>query len=124
LEVGFHSTGGQLQLPGHGAHRLTVFQDHQDNGGVGGRDATTLGGLVDGLNSHVDCVRPPAHRLGIGVRENQTDGRGFLIQLDVRGVLGEPTGVSQFDKTKGVGNGGSRNPFFLIGAFSEPSQCE
>lgn len=81
-------------IAGDGAHCVTILQDHQNDGSVGGRDVAALCGLVNGLDRHVGCVWPAAHRLGIRVRENQTGGREFLIHLDVLGTLGEAAGVS------------------------------
>lgn len=124
VDVVVDGSTGQLQLSGDGAHRLTILEDHQDDGGVGGGDTAPRAGLVNGLDGHVSRVWPAAHWVGVRVRDNQTDRNNFLVQLNEDGVLTEATGVSQFDETEGVGHGGRRNPFVLAGAHPEPPQCE
>ncbi len=36
VDVVVDGSAGQLQLPGDRAHRVTVLEDHQNDGGVGG----------------------------------------------------------------------------------------
>lgn len=119
-DVVVDATCGQLQLPGDGAHRVTVLKNHQNDGGVGGRDASALGGLMDGMDGHLGCMGPATQRVGIRISEGHTGGREFLVHLDVLGTLGEAAGVSPLHEAQGVGDGCCGNPFLFVGAFPEP----
>ena len=67
VDVVVDATCGQVQLLGDGAHRMTILEDHQNDGGVGGGDAAALGGLMDGLDGHVGCMGPATQRVGIRI---------------------------------------------------------
>lgn len=120
VDVVVDATCGQVQLPGDGAHRMTILEDHQNDGGVGGGDAAALGGLMDGLDGHVGCMGPATQRVGIRISEDQTDRREFLVHLNMLRTLREAARVSPLHETQGVGDGCCGNPFLFVGAFPKP----